>query len=212
MSFVDPNLPQIGRCATKSSFTCTFIAGSSAAGETLPPHLQFSTSATSEERERMHIVLLTHVLSVFGKFGYGELKELDTTIGVNENGGMDDKEFEKYLLDLIDTIFPDAEDKVGKRIIVSIDSGPGRSNTTLLARLLLRGVLLYTGVPSTTSVSQETDRNYGLFKSKYRVNLSKFATDGVTRHMSTSSNISHISLFVFGGEDQETGCTYENAF
>ena len=41
VSFFDPNIPQAGQTVSKSSVTNTLICGSSAGGETLPPHFQF---------------------------------------------------------------------------------------------------------------------------------------------------------------------------
>ena len=55
--------------------------------------------------------------------------------------------------------------------MVKCDSGPGRLNTELLARMKFLGFYLYPGVPNTTAVSQETDRNYGPFKTQFRKNL-----------------------------------------
>ncbi len=56
-------------------------------------------------------------------------------------------------------------------MILKVDGGPGWLNTELLAELRLRGFYLYCGVPNTTAVTQETDRNYGPFKSRFRRNL-----------------------------------------
>ena len=47
----------------------------------------------------------------------------------------------------------------GKWVIIKVDSGPGRLNKTLLARLRNVGFILYPGMPNTTAVIQETDRN-----------------------------------------------------
>ena len=41
----------------------------------------------------------------------------------------------------------------------------------LLARLCIIGFLLYPGVPNTTAVSQEIDKNYGPFKTAFRIIL-----------------------------------------
>ena len=76
------------------------------------------------------------------------------------------KSFGKYLIELIDMIFPDAADVDGKRLIVKIDSGPDCTNPYLLAKLRLRGVVLYPGCPNNTSVSQETDMNHGSFQKR----------------------------------------------
>ena len=55
-------------------------------------------------------------------------------------------------------IYPDAADVDGRSVIINIDLGPGRTNMELLALLRIRGILLYPGVPKTTSVSQEIDK------------------------------------------------------
>ncbi len=48
------NFPDIGKAVAKSFITATRIAGSKAAGETIPPHLQFSTTAQSKETIQLH--------------------------------------------------------------------------------------------------------------------------------------------------------------
>jgi hypothetical protein len=44
-------------------------------------------------------------------------------------------------------------------------------NIDLLAELQLNRFILFPGVPNTTAVLQETDRNYGPFKGQYSRNL-----------------------------------------
>jgi hypothetical protein len=44
-------------------------------------------------------------------------------------------------------------------------------NINLLAELRASGFILFPGVPNTTAVSQETDQNYGPFKTKHGKNL-----------------------------------------
>ena len=135
VTFFDPALPSLGKCATKSSITTTIICGSSAAGEPLPPHLQFSTNAKVEEREKIRLEIFKYIQKTRGKFGRGEESFLDTSVGLNEKGGMDDNKFEIYLVNLMEKLYLDAYDGDGYRVIVKIDSGPGRSNMDLLARL-----------------------------------------------------------------------------
>ncbi len=47
------------------------------------------------------------------------------TCGVNLKEGMDDEEFQKYIFGSIVSLYPDAEDKKGKRDMLKVDSGPG---------------------------------------------------------------------------------------
>ena len=50
----------------------------------------------------------------------------------------------------------------------------------------LCGFLLYPGVPNTTGVSQETDRNYGPFKTQFRKNLQEIVQHRINKDISTS--------------------------
>eukprot|EP00804_Cyclotella_cryptica_P000480 CCRYP_020022-RA/>CCRYP_020022-RA protein AED:0.37 eAED:0.37 QI:0/0/0/1/0/0/2/0/185 len=49
ITFYSPNLPNLGQATIKTSVSTTMITGSTAAGEPIPPHFQFSTMAQSED-------------------------------------------------------------------------------------------------------------------------------------------------------------------
>ncbi len=93
------------------------------------------------------------------------------SFGQNEKGGMDNEEFKKYMLNSIVPLFPHARDKAGHRVLLKVDSGPGRLSLNLLSKLRLLGFILYPCVPNTTHVTQETDQNYGPFKTQFPSNL-----------------------------------------
>ena len=97
---------------------------------------------------------------VWCKFGRKNAKYVGVSVRLNEKGGMDEAEFEKYFRNCILPLFPDALDLLGFCVMVKVDSGPGRLNINLLAELHLLGFYLYPSVPNTTAVTQETDRNY----------------------------------------------------
>ena len=80
---------------------------------------------------------------------------------------MNDEEFESYVETSIMPLYPYAKDEPGHRVLLGPDSGPGRMNVSLLARLRLRGFVLYPGVPNTTAVLQEMDQNYDPFKHQF---------------------------------------------
>ncbi len=82
----------------------------------------------------------------------------------NEKGGMNDKDFERYIYNSIVPLFPDLEDRPGKGILLKVDNGPGHNRQDLLNKCQFRGVYIYPGLPNNTSVQQETDINYGPFK------------------------------------------------
>ena len=122
---------------SKSALTSTMIAGSTAKGEALPPHFQFQTKAKTEDKERIRVEVAKFTLDTRGKFGLTEEASLPPTFGLNEKGGMDDAEFEAYLLNAICPLWPNAKAVYGRWVIIKVDSGPGRFNARLLARLRL---------------------------------------------------------------------------
>jgi hypothetical protein len=199
VSFYDPHLPIASRSVAKSSLACTGIFGSNAAGECVPPHFQLPTSATAEEREKVRYEFLTHILDTRGRFGCAEERIWPCTIGMNEKGGMTDDEFEKYIDNSIVPLYPDLEDTPGKRILLKVDSGPGRNGRELLMKCRFRGLYIYPGLPNATSVQQETDHNYGPFKGVVRDNLKKMSSAFYAAGLRIPLNTTTFGLIVYGG-------------
>jgi hypothetical protein len=77
-------------------------------------------------------------------------------------------------------LYPDAADLVGRRVLYKIDGGPGRLAKGMLADCRAHSVYLFPGVQNTTHVTQETDQNYGLFKSDICRNIHILTSDLVT--------------------------------
>ena len=88
------------------------------------------------------------------------------------------------------------------RVIIKVDSSPGRTNLEMLAYMHAVGVYCYPGVPNTTHVSQETDQNYGVFKSVFRENLEILSQ--ARFDLSETLQITDLPLLVFGGKDPST--------
>ena len=121
----------------------------------------------------MRLELVAYMPHVRVNFGAPEEQAWPITVGMNARGGMDDVEFNEYLSYSLIPLYPGAEYIKGKRVLFKLDSGPGRLVTKLLDRLRLLGFVLYPGVPNTTAVSQENDRNYGPFKTAFKIILDK---------------------------------------
>jgi len=90
---------------------------------------------------------------VRGKFGCKVEKSWPCTFGMNAKGRMDHCEFEKYNLGSIISLYPDAKDVAGLRVVIKADSRPDRNATSLLAKLQMLGFIFYPGVSNTTSVT-----------------------------------------------------------
>jgi hypothetical protein len=118
---------------------------------------------------------------------------------------MDDDKFEKYLKNSIIPLYPDALDVLGKRVIIKVDRRPGRMNIELLAELRLLGFYMYPSVPNTTVVSQETDQNYGPFKTQFQKNLAMVTDQQLEKNKSVSLQPWIVGLIVFGRTDPITG-------
>ena len=50
------NLPRLSKATAKSSLTTTFITGSTAAGEVIPPHFQFFTKANTDDGKKLDMM------------------------------------------------------------------------------------------------------------------------------------------------------------
>ncbi|CAJ1934739.1 unnamed protein product [Cylindrotheca closterium] len=92
---------------------------------------------------------------------------------------------------------------------MKVDNGPGRNQIEALAQLRNNGIYVFLGVPNTTSVSQETDQNCGVFKSIYRENREKMVNDQNLMQKPTNLSLPVIGILIFGGTDPVTG---ENHF
>ena len=213
-SIYDPNLPQTGKVVAKSSQTMTMICGINAAGESLPPHFQIPTTAKSDEAKRLRADIALYMHYINGKWGFEEECQKSVTFGMNERGGMDEDEFEKYIFNSIATLYPDVEDRDGKRIVIKLDGGPGRTNVKMLAKARVRGILFFPCVPNSTAITQELDvLSYFRLKYMYRRNLEKMIHHRQLKNLSTSIKPHLVGILIFGGTDPETdeNCC-ENAF
>jgi len=150
----------------KSSCRLTIIAGSTAAGHPLPPHFQLM-SVAEDRNKRIENEFVRGISNVVGVYGEDKIVNNGISVNCNATAGMDTVEFKKYLSDSIVPLYSNASDVKGKRVLLIVDSGPGRKDETLLAYLRARRFLLHPGVPNTTHVTQPTDQNYGYFKTLY---------------------------------------------
>jgi len=80
----------------------------------------------------------------------------------------------------------------------------------MLADLKLKGLCLVPGLPNSTGKTQETDQNYGPFKTHYRDNLALLTQSRFEKKKTIA--ISDLPLIVFGGKDPATGVELQNAF
>ena len=72
---------------------------------------------------------------------------------------------------------------------------------------------MYPCVPNTTAISQETDRNYGPFKTSFRQILNIVNQNQIAKGESTSLPTWIVGLVVFGGKDPVTDMdVHRNAF
>jgi hypothetical protein len=106
----------------------------------MPVHWQLPLSATAEKRERLHFKFFHQVPNTHGRFECEEEREWPGTVGMNEKGGMKDKEFERYINNSIVPLFSDLEDTPGKCILLKVESGPGCNGRDLLNKCQFRDV------------------------------------------------------------------------
>jgi hypothetical protein len=197
--FFNPNKPRPGSSVNKSSFSLTVIVGGTASGELVPPHFQFTTDGQNEEVQVWKTSIIKYMHDIYGKFGYEVEKYHPCTFGMNEKGGMNTYEFEEYLKNSLVTLYPDAADVPGRRVLLKADSGPGRKNTELMAYLRVRGFYFIPGLPNSTHVTQEMELLFGQLKSVFCNNLEKLTRGCLQRNLSIPSSAEIVGLLLFGG-------------
>jgi hypothetical protein len=128
---------------------------------------------------------------------------------VNDKCGADCRVLNQCLTGCQERWYPDAADVSGKRLLYKIDGGPGRLDEESLAEKRVRGIYLFPGVQNTTQVHQETDLNYGQFKSDVPWNIATFTSDLVRefsrqqfRHDEDPANCAAPTKTVSIGRDQ----------
>ncbi len=140
MLFHSCNLPNLRKSTIVS---ITLITGSTAAGEAIPLHFQFSAASKSKKTQQVNVNSIAFFPNVKGKSGTSDLKEWPMTIGMNEKGGMDEVEFRQYFLNSLVLLFPDSDDVNGERVIVKVDSGSGSLQEIFLAEARTLEFIVY---------------------------------------------------------------------
>ncbi len=86
MALFDPQFPQVGRATLKSTLPMTMIIGSTAAGEALPPRIQFQMKPKAKDTMRQQYDVAEHMPSILGKFGKDKVCSWPVTFGQNVKG------------------------------------------------------------------------------------------------------------------------------
>jgi hypothetical protein len=205
MTLHDPRLPYNGKRTNKNSLPATLVCGSNAAGEALPP-----TFNSKQRQQRIKVrgygMMFSRIVGEWWvSLGTDSERSWDPTFGLDTKGGMDDDEFEQYVLNSILPLYPNMRNRPGHRLLMKCDSGPRCLQVALLAKLRYLGVYLYPCVPNTMSMTQETDRTYGMFKTRYRRNLELLCDEMVRLDKTVLVPQHKHVLLVFGGLDDGTG-------
>ncbi len=94
-------------------------------------------------------------------------------------------------------------------MLLKVDSGPGKMNLNLLAKLQCLGFVLYPCVPNTTHVTQETDQMYGPFMTQFLNNLDLMVEAQLAENVTLSLQSKLVGLPMFGGIDCDTDYNVE---
>ena len=70
---------------------------------------------------RINTQFIMNCKKVRGRFGFEEEKELPCTFGMNDRGGMNAVELDKYMKAAVFPLYPDAQDENLQRVIVKAD-------------------------------------------------------------------------------------------
>ena len=91
---------------------------SNAAGNPIPPHLQFQSKAKTNEAMKLQYDVTDHMPRVRGQFGCAEVRLWPVMFGTNKKGRMDCEEFEKYIMNSIVPLYPHVRSQRGMRAML----------------------------------------------------------------------------------------------
>ena len=157
-----PDLPKPGRSEYKSSLKGTYHLGTNFNDEPLPYLLVAMSSAKNPS---VSGELVSRLHQIEGKFGHTVRKWFDPLIAYSEKGGVTTDIFLKWVEDTVLKLYPNVEDKPGKRVVMKFDCGPGRYNEKFLLLARALGIYFFPGLPNGTEITQEMDALYHLVKS-----------------------------------------------
>ena len=133
MEQYNSELPKPGKAGHKSSNKATFHLGVTMNDEVLPPLIVLMSTA---QHPSISGELISCLKQIEGKFGHNERKWFDPVIAYAEKGGVTSDIFCEWMTKVVQLLYPNVEDKPGKRVVLKLDCGPGWSdeNFLLLAR------------------------------------------------------------------------------
>ena len=88
--------------------------------------------------------------------------------------------------------------------MIKVESGTGHLNSNLLAYTRNLVFVIYPGVPNNTTVTQETDQNYGPFKTQFKENLNTLSDARIIHNDSTTLQPWMVGIIVFCGIGPES--------
>eukprot|EP00536_Pseudo-nitzschia_multiseries_P000904 jgi/Psemu1/2092/gm1.2092_g len=177
--------------AQKSSWRCTAVADSTAAGDPIPLHFQLKSNATKKKKRisKSFADELNKSRTCSGVWSIpGATVESPTmmphTVNCNPAAGIDSVEFHKYFETSIMPLFPDAQPAKGKY---------------LLSR---KGILLIAGVPNTTHVTQVMGMSFNPFKTAFCSNNKKLHAYRPANNQTVKT--CEIPALIFGHKESAT--------
>jgi hypothetical protein len=175
----NPNLQRGGKRAVKNSRHVTGVYATNAAGESIPPMYIYDSGAKHSKNFQVNTSWLEGLPKVTGRYGFRNMKEVDSFYSVRQKGSMDDALLNDYIERVIMPLYPNLSSTAvfsedGKLIrgpvFLKLDAGPGRivaseESITRRSEFKEKGLLILMGLPNATAVQQEMDDLYGPFKS-----------------------------------------------
>ena len=158
----NPDLPQPGKAGYKSSNRATFLLGVTMNDEVLPPCIVLMSTA---QHPSISGELQSCLQQVGGKFGGPNTKFYDPIIAFSDKGGVKETTFVDYMKQVVQLLYPNAQDIPGQRVVVKLDCGPGRYNEEFLLLSRACGIYYFPGLPNGTELTQEMDQLFHLVKS-----------------------------------------------
>jgi hypothetical protein len=134
-------IPESGQPTQKSSSKCTVMQAINFADEALPPFIIYPTKAAGPQI-KLHAKSIQGFRQVRGRYGLQDYFYFDPLIAMSKNGSMTKELWMYWLVEYMAYLYPDVQDKPGLRLLIKVDSGPGKHLLVILCNLLPKSFLL----------------------------------------------------------------------
>jgi len=181
ISYTNPDLPRTGGSSTRKKRHITWVYGSTASYEIIPPLYVCDSKAKKTDSQKVKANWVDGLPKVRGRYGCPTVEEYSSYVSVRSKSYMDEELFQGYILNVIVSLYPNISQKfehdvdgnfLRGPVLIKNDGGPGRLTASMGSldfreKLNNMGANLFLNYQNSTSVAAEMNQLYRTYKASF---------------------------------------------